>query len=130
MLARQLRPEKLDFRVSAPVNVRGAKDQERLGNHVSSWIVRLPLAETDPLAQLSAIHETTRALKESGQSTGIEMVTALREWLPFDVQGASAGTQNMLVTNVPGPRFRCTSWEPRCSRSLHRHPSSRTSAWR
>ena len=105
MLARQLQPEKLDFRVSAPVNVRASSDRERLGNHVSSWIVRLPLHDADPLAQLSSIHETTRALKESQQSSGIEMVTAVREWIPFDVQAASSGTQNMLVTNVPGPPF-------------------------
>jgi hypothetical protein len=33
------------------------------------------------------------------------MVTAVREWIPFDVQAASSGTQNMLVTNIPGPPF-------------------------
>lgn len=103
MMRRQLQPEKLDFRVSAPVNVRAAADSERLGNHVSSWIVRLPLEQRDPLEQLRIINETTRALKESNQSAGIEMVKTLQEWIPIDLQGMSTGTQNMLVTNVPGP---------------------------
>ncbi len=103
MMVRQLQPEKLDFRVSAPVNVRSAADSERLGNHVSSWIVRLPLEQSDPLEQLRIINETTRELKESKQSAGVEMVKTLQEWVPIDVQGMSTGTQNMLVTNVPGP---------------------------
>ncbi|MEN8160980.1 MAG: wax ester/triacylglycerol synthase domain-containing protein, partial [Myxococcota bacterium] len=38
LIGRQLRPERLDFRVSAPVNVRRKGDTERLGNQVSSWI--------------------------------------------------------------------------------------------
>jgi WS/DGAT/MGAT family acyltransferase len=105
MTLRQLRPEELDFRVSAPVNARSAADSEKLGNHVSSWIVSLPLDRADPLEQLEAIQHTTQALKESNQAAGIEMVMALHEWIPFDIQAASNGTQNMLVTNVPGPPF-------------------------
>ncbi len=105
MTRRQIRPEGLDFRVSAPVNVRSKGDQEKMGNHVSSWIVRLPLDEKDPLEQLRRIHELTQRLKDSRQSVGVQMVTALHEWIPFDIQGASTGTQNMLVTNVPGPPF-------------------------
>jgi len=105
MIQRQVRPESLEFRVSAPVNVRQKNDEEKTGNHVSSWIVRLPLEESEPLEQVRRIHETTQELKDSHQAVGVEMVTALREWLPFDIQGASKGTQNMLVTNVPGPPF-------------------------
>jgi len=105
LIGRQLRPERLDFRVSAPVNVRRAGDPERLGNQVSSWIVRLPLGEADPLAQLREIHATTSALKQSNQAAGVELVTRLHEFLPFDIQGMSKGTQNLLVTNVPGPQF-------------------------
>lgn len=105
MTLRQIRPERLDFRVSAPVNVRPKGDKEKLGNHVSSWIVRLPLDEEDRLEQVARIRETTQELKDSNQAMGVEMVTALHEWIPFDIQGASTGTQNMLVTNVPGPPF-------------------------
>jgi len=35
----------------------------------------------------------------------VELVTKLHEFLPFDIQGMSKGTQNLLVTNVPGPQF-------------------------
>jgi diacylglycerol O-acyltransferase / wax synthase len=105
LIGRQLRPERLDFRVSAPVNVRRSGDPDRLGNQVSSWILRLPLGESDPLLQLRAIHATTKALKESNQALGVELVTRLHEFLPLDMQGLSKGTQNLLVTNVPGPQF-------------------------
>jgi len=105
MARRQLRPEDLDFRVSTPVNVRSEGDREKTGNHVSSWIVRLPLGEKDPLEQLRTIRQETRALKESGSASVVEWATALHEWIPFDMQAASKGTQNMLVTNVPGPPF-------------------------
>jgi WS/DGAT/MGAT family acyltransferase len=105
LIGRQLRPERLDFRVSAPVNVRRNGDPERLGNRVSSWIVRLPVGEPDPLAQLREIHATTGALKQSNQAAGVELVTRLHEVLPIDMQSLSRGTQNLLVTNVPGPQF-------------------------
>ena len=105
LIGRQLRPDRLDFRVSAPVNVRRSGDPDRLGNHVSSWIVRLPLHEADPLAQLREIHATTTALKQSNQAAGIELLTRIHEYLPFDIQAMSKGTQNLLVTNVPGPQF-------------------------
>jgi WS/DGAT/MGAT family acyltransferase len=105
LIGRQLRPERLDFRVSAPVNVRRGGEAARLGNQVSSWIVRLPLGEADPLAQLREIHATTSALKESNQAAGVQLMTRLHEFVPFDIQGMSRGTQNLLVTNVPGPPF-------------------------
>lgn len=105
MIARQVRPERLDFRVSAPVNVRGAADAGRLGNRVSSWILRLPLGAESPLEALDAIHAQTQALKSSGQAVGVDLINALHEWVPIDIQSASKGTQNLLVTNVPGPPF-------------------------
>jgi WS/DGAT/MGAT family acyltransferase len=105
LTGRQLRPDRLDFRVSAPVNVRRKGDDGRLGNQVSSWIVRLPLDEAEPVDQLRAIHETTAALKESNQASAVELVNRIHEFLPFDIQGLSRGTQNLLVTNVPGPQF-------------------------
>jgi hypothetical protein len=104
MKRRGVAPEKLDFRVSTPVDVRRGAERERIsGNRVSSWIVRLPLAERDPLARLAAIHRETQALKESQQSLAFELVNALHEWLPIDIQSMALRTMNTVVTNVPGP---------------------------
>lgn len=105
MLGRQLAPEKLEFRVAIPVNTRASDREIRPGNQVSSWIVRLPLEHSDPLEQLACIRATTQALKDGHQADGIEFIKAVQEWLPLDLQAASIGTQNMLVTNVPGPPF-------------------------
>jgi WS/DGAT/MGAT family acyltransferase len=106
MKRRGVRPEKLDFRVSTPVDVRRAEERSRIsGNRVSSWVLRLPLGETDPLARLSAIRRETQALKDSHQAEAIELVNAIHEWLPLDVQGFARGTMNTFVTNVPGPPF-------------------------
>ena len=102
-IRRGVRPNDLDFRVSAPVNVRTEKDKGELGNKVSSWIVPLPLDESDPLEQLQRLHETTQELKDSGQSSAVELMNTLQEFVRFDVQEQSEGTQNTIVTNVPGP---------------------------
>jgi len=104
LAVRQERPEDLDFRVATPVDVRASRDRGRLGNKVSSWIVPLPVGEADPLAQLDAIHRTTQRMKQSRQAEVVELVTALREWLPFDLQQLQRGSVNAFVTNVPGPQ--------------------------
>jgi len=106
MVRRQVRPEGLEFRVATPVNVRPERDQGRpAGNHVSTWIVPLPVSQADPLEQIATIHSETEELKKSHQATAVEMVEALHEWLPIDFQSLSVGTQNAYVTNVPGPQL-------------------------
>jgi WS/DGAT/MGAT family acyltransferase len=106
MIRRQTRPDELDFRASLPVNVRREADSGRLGNHVSTWIVPLPLAEPDPLKQLSILHDTTLALKDSQQATGTEVVLSILDGLPFDPPASAASRSvNTIVTNVPGPQF-------------------------
>lgn len=106
MKRRGVRPEKLDFRVSTPVDVRQAEERGRIsGNRVSSWVLRLPLGEPDPLARLSTLRRDTQALKDSRQAEAVELVNALHEWLPMDVQRFARGTMNTIVTNVPGPPF-------------------------
>jgi diacylglycerol O-acyltransferase len=105
MKRRQVNTDKLDFRVSAPVNTRPTDEEGKLGNHVSSWIIRLPVHESDPLKCIKKIHEITNELKRSNQSVGIEMVMSVHDWLPIDMQAASVGTVNSVVTNVPGPQL-------------------------
>ena len=102
--------DSLDFRVMAPVSVRGRRQSGTLGNRVSAWIVPLPLAERDPVARLHRICETTRRLKQSSQALGAETLTRVTEWtgstlLSVGARLMSIGTPfNMVITNVPGPR--------------------------
>lgn len=109
LFRRRVDPAKLDFRVSAPVNVRPDGEAKSHGNHVSSWILRLPLGEDDPLGRLDAIQRSTEALKFSQSALGFQTLIAAAEWLPADLIGAGMGLAqgpvNMVVTNVPGPQF-------------------------
>jgi hypothetical protein len=105
LLERQVHPDALEFRVAAPVNVRGKEQASRGGNRVSSWIVSLPIGEADPARQVAAIRHATEGMKAARQADAIELVEAVHEWLPIDIQALSRGTQNMFVTNVPGPQF-------------------------
>jgi WS/DGAT/MGAT family acyltransferase len=106
MIRRQTRPEELDFRVSAPVNVRREEERGRLGNRVSTWVVPLPLGEPDPLKQLAALRETTLALKDSNQALGTEVVLSILDGLSLDPPADAASRSiNTIVTNVPGPQF-------------------------
>jgi len=106
---RQLRPERLRFRVSAPVSVRGASERETMGNRVSSWIVELPIREPDPRKQLARIHAETQRLKTSQAALGIQMLMDAAEWAPSGIVSLGArmasGPINTIVTNVPGPQF-------------------------
>lgn len=105
LMDRQVNLAGLEFRVATPVNVRSKEDAHTGGNHVSSWIVSLPIEEADPKKQVELLHEQTQEMKKSHLSSAIEMVEAVNEWLSLDIQSLSTGTQNMYVTNVPGPAF-------------------------
>jgi diacylglycerol O-acyltransferase / wax synthase len=102
-------PAGLDFRVSAPVSVRRDDERDRLGNRVSSWILRLPLGEADPRARLAALHEETQRLKGSRQALGVEIMMKVAEWTPPVLLSLGAravsGPINSIVTNVPGPQL-------------------------
>jgi WS/DGAT/MGAT family acyltransferase len=96
-------PARLDVRASCPVNVRSERERDRLGNFVSSWLVELPVAESDARERLRAVQAATRELKRKHVALGVQSLMALHEWLPLDFQALSRGAQNLIVTNVPGP---------------------------
>jgi WS/DGAT/MGAT family acyltransferase len=103
---REVALEGLDFRVSIPVSVRRENERRRMGNRVSSWIVRLPLEEPEPLDQLAVLTRRTRALKASHQALAVEMMMAVAEEVPALLTVAARATRgaiNLVVTNVPGP---------------------------
>jgi WS/DGAT/MGAT family acyltransferase len=105
LAARRVRTGDLDFRVSTPVDIRRPEEAGSFGNRVSSWIVPLPLGEADPLARLEAIRKETRARKGRKEADAVELLTQWTDWLPLDVQQASARATNCIVTNVRGPGF-------------------------
>jgi WS/DGAT/MGAT family acyltransferase len=109
LLLRGVDPASLSFRVSAPVSVRNAEERGRLGNRVSSWVIELPIRESDPLAQLAAIHAETARLKEERTALGVETIMKLAELTPSTLLSlgarAASGPINTIVTNVPGPQF-------------------------
>lgn len=106
---RRVDTSELDFRVLAPVNVRRPEHEGQLGNHVSSWIVPMPVDETDPLERVSRIRDETAKLKKSGAASGVEGLMAAAEWMTPRLLasgvGLVQGPVNMVVTNVPGPQF-------------------------
>ena len=98
-----------EFKVSTPVSVRKEEERGQLGNKVSSWIIPLPLDESDPRRQLETIHELTEELKETNQALGIQMMNQIQEWTPSTLLSlgaqAMSGPINSIVTNVPGPQM-------------------------
>jgi diacylglycerol O-acyltransferase len=109
LLYRGVHPERIEFRVSAPVSIRSESERGRLGNRVSSWIVPLPIAEADPRARLESILRQTQLLKETRQALGVEMMMSVAEWTPSILLSlgarAMSGPVNTIVTNVPGPQI-------------------------
>ncbi|HKC52358.1 MAG TPA: wax ester/triacylglycerol synthase family O-acyltransferase [Myxococcota bacterium] len=108
--ARHVNPDRLDFRVMAPVSVRSDDQRGALGNRVSAWIVPLPIDEPDPRAQLARIIEKTTRLKVSNSAVGAEALTQAAEYTPSTLLALGARNIarllpfNLVVTNVPGPQ--------------------------
>jgi len=108
LIAKGVDVEVIDFKVSTPVSVRKEGSKGELGNNVSSWIIPLPISESDPKRQLERIHEMTEKLKETNQAIGIQMMLQIQEWTPSTLLSLGAqspsGPINTIVTNVPGPQ--------------------------
>jgi WS/DGAT/MGAT family acyltransferase len=109
LFRRRVDHRKLDFRVATPVSMRREEHERRQGNHVSSWIVPLPLEVDDPLARLEMLKERTRELKRSEAALAVDTLMQVAELLPAPLIARSIdlvrGPANMIVTNVPGPQF-------------------------
>lgn len=110
LMGRQVDPTGIDFRVMAPVSMRGAEERGTLGNRVSAWMVDMPIGEPDPRKRLAQISKTTGRLKQTGQALGAEVLTTALSWTPSTLLSLSwrlavrALPFNLVVTNVPGPQ--------------------------
>ena len=108
LIAKGVDVANVDFKVSTPVSVRREEERGQMGNRVSSWVIPLPIGESDPRRQLEAIHDLTEELKDTNQAIGVEMMNQVQEWTPSVLLSlgaqAMSGPINTIVTNVPGPR--------------------------
>jgi hypothetical protein len=108
-IGRGLRVDDLDFRALVPVSLRRDEERGALGDRVSTLLAPLPLDEPDPRRRLQRVVETLRALKESKQRHGGEMVAEIadRTFNGLMVQFARFGLQsraaNLVVANAAGP---------------------------
>ena len=107
---RRVNVEALEIRASVPVSLRPAAGRGTLGNQIALWVTPLPIAERDPLRRLARVRETTARLKDSRQTLGAQVLTAVSEWtsstlLSLAVQLSMRSRPfNLVVTNVPGPQ--------------------------
>jgi len=109
--SRGLRVEDLDFRAMIPVNVRGERQRESLGNQITMMVARLPLDEADPRRRLQRVSEATRELKHSKQPLGVKTLEEISDWTlttlfsAFVRLSTASRPYNVVVTNVPGPQI-------------------------
>ena len=101
------------LRLMVPVNLRGNRGDEGLGNHISLVPVTLPLDIRHPKKLLAAVHTRTEFLKRTHAAEVISLAAGLLSVVPSPVQ-SFAGPMisrvpftpfNMVCTNVPGPQF-------------------------
>jgi hypothetical protein len=111
LLAHDVAVGDLDFRVMAPVSVRGEGD-ESLGNKVAMWLLDLPIDLQTPRERYHQIAEETVELKETNQALGASLLVQATSWTPSTIltsamrlTGTSVRPFNMTVTNVPGPQI-------------------------
>jgi WS/DGAT/MGAT family acyltransferase len=101
-------PGSAPFRANVPVSIWGDRKEGEVGNQIMSWMIELPLAESDPRAQLHAIHAVTDKLKDSDRALGVKTLESFLRFTPGLLSLAvrnAAGPTNTLVTNIPGPQI-------------------------
>jgi WS/DGAT/MGAT family acyltransferase len=91
-----------------PVSVRRSGDEG--GNHISTVLVDLPVAEPDPAARITQIHATMTEIKDSAAVRAGALLVGASGWAPPLVSStlarATGGVRafNLVVSNVPGPQ--------------------------
>jgi diacylglycerol O-acyltransferase len=101
MLEHQVNPDALDFRVEVPVDIRGRGDTS-VDNHITSWVVPMPLSEADPLQQVEAIRKATKPRMRTDRTEIADAIYNVLDWFNLDVQSASKSAVNMMVGTIPG----------------------------
>ena len=93
-----------------PVSIRRPDEQLELGNRITTIMVRLPVATSDPVARLVAVRDETARLKQSEQARAASLIIEATGWTPPTINRVLAETMsrpltwNLVVSNVPGPQ--------------------------
>ena len=98
-------------RAMVPVSIRG-EGEGTTGNRVSSYLVDLPVGESNAVMRLHQVSYRMRAHKETGQAVGAEALVGIAGFAPPTLHslgarvasGLSKRWFNLVVTNVPGPQ--------------------------
>lgn len=105
LLARDPEMDLRDLKALVPVDRRGTGGGQRLGNHISGWVMSLPVSIRDPLARHAEVCRTTLELKRTDFARAGEMLLAINGTL----LGAALKVVerlrpfNVAVSNIPGP---------------------------
>ncbi len=99
-------------RALVPVSVRSEGESAASGNHVSSYLVDLPVGEPSAVMRLHQVSYRMQAHKETGQAVGATALAGLAGFAPPTLHslgarvasGLSKRWFNLVVTNVPGPQ--------------------------
>ncbi len=94
-----------DLRALVPVNLRTPSQGDAKGNHVTAWLVDLPMRERDPLRRYARIRQSTERLRSSTRAVEGDTLTGAGLWA-LQFAGSLVGALrpfNLVVTNVPGP---------------------------
>ncbi len=109
-----------EFVALVPMSIRKPEEEGELGNRMTTLLVPLPLRETDPLARLQQLHETTARLKSSEGARAASLIIEANGWVPptlnrllGQMNTALAPVNrrvlpqrlpwNLVISNVPGP---------------------------
>jgi diacylglycerol O-acyltransferase len=109
--ARGVRTEGLELRALVPVSIRGAHEQNALGNRIAAMRGPLPVYVEDPVERLRTVRIGMDGLKESKQAVGAEVLAGVQSFAPPTILAQAARINfstrlfNLIVTNVPGPQF-------------------------
>src|SRR5436190_2444598 len=109
--SRGVRTEGLELRGLVPVSIRTAEEKAAGGNRLAVMRAPLPVYIADPVARLRFIKQAMDGLKESKQAVGAEVLASVNNFAPPTILTQASRINfstrlfNLIVTNVPGPRF-------------------------
>jgi diacylglycerol O-acyltransferase len=93
-----------------PVSIRRPEEEHDLGNRISTILVKLPVAEPDPVVRLETLREETARLKQSENARAASLIIEAAGWTPPTINRLLSSAMarplvfNLVVSNVPGPQ--------------------------